>query len=276
MTCVTRRQFLRTPADPSCATTQENKMPVARTPTNRELLAAKQAQAPLSARPAQAVAVATAAPSKAVKVPTNQDYRSRYLDEIAPASVVGRMIKFNKEGKFCTSDDGAELPEDAEFIVLADQTLCGWVKFNGIGEPPDRVMGLLYDGFEVPPRESLGDDDPKEWDLGLDNQPSDPWQSHLYIVLQKTDTAELFTFVTSSKTGRRAAGNLLRHFDRMQRTNPGEFPVVRLRTGGFEHRDSRVGFVSVPVFVVCGRAPRDSVAVPDTSLETFLGDKINL
>jgi hypothetical protein len=80
--------------------------------------------------------------------------------------------------------------------------------------------------------------------------------------------------VTSSKTGRRAVGNLLRHFNRMQKTNPGEFPVVRLRTGGFQHRDDRVGFVSTPVFVVCGRSPRDSVATPDTSIGSLLDDAI--
>ena len=63
----------------------------------------------------------------------------------------------------------------------------------------------------------------------------------------------------SSKTGRRAVGNLLRHYDRMQRTHPEEFPVIRLRTGGFQHKDDRVGFVRTPVLVVCGRSPKDIV-----------------
>ena len=135
-------------------------------------------------------------------------------------------------------------------------------------------MGLLYDGFVMPARESLGDLDQKHWELGLDGQPADPWQHQMYLVLQHTETLELFTFVTSSKTGRRAVGNLLRHYDRMHKTHPGELPVVRLRTGGFQHKDARVGFVSTPVFVVCGRRPADSVAKPDTSTAAFIDDKL--
>jgi Domain of unknown function (DUF4262) len=50
----------------------------------------------------------------------------------------------------------------------------------------------------------------------------------------------------------------------MQKTNPGEVPVVRLRSGGFNHRDDRIGWVATPVFAVVGRAPRDS-AKSDTT-----------
>jgi hypothetical protein len=60
----------------------------------------------------------------------------------------------------------------------------------------------------------------------------------------------------------------------MQKTRPDELPVVRLGKGGFQHKDSRVGFVDVPVFVVIGRAPRDSATKPDTSIGTFLNDEI--
>lgn len=65
-------------------------------------------------------------------------------------------------------------------------------------------------------------------------------------------------------TGRKAVGNLLKHYDRMQRTNPGEVPIVRLRAGGFNHRDDRIGWVPVPVFAVVGRASRDDAAKPET------------
>lgn len=119
-----------------------------------------------------------------------------------------------------------------------------------------------------------GDLDESQWDEGLDGRPADPWQHHQYLVLQDTETQELFTFVTSSQTGRRAVGNLLRHFDRTQKTKPDELPVVKLRTGGFQHKDSRVGFVTTPVFVVCGRTSRDSAAKPDTSTAGYLNDDI--
>ena len=123
---------------------------------------------------------------------------------------------------------------------------------------------------------TLGDTDPAHWEEGLAGEPQDPWQHAQLLVLQDTRTSELFTFTTSSKTGRRAVGTLLKHYDRMQKTNPGELPVVRLRTGGFQHRDDRIGFVTTPVFVVCGRQPRDSVAKPDTSIGAYMNDEIPL
>ena len=214
--------------------------------------------------------------SQAVTVgATPQEYRARYLDEIAPASIVGRLIKFSKDGQFITADDDQPVPPEAEFTVLADQTLVGWLKFNGDGEAPSREMGLLYESFVMPPRESLGDLDKSLWELGLDGHPQDPWQHFVYLVLQDVSTSELFTYTTSSKTGRRACGNLLRHYDRMRRNHPDDLPRVRLGAGGFEHRDTRVGWVSVPLFIVIGRTPRDGVAKPETTTTSeFLSDTI--
>ena len=91
---------------------------------------------------------------------------------------------------------------------------------------------------------------------------------------EQPETTELFTFVTSSITGRRAVGNLLRHYDRMRRTHPDELPVVRLKVGGYQHRDERVGWVATPVFAVVGRAPRDSATKPDTSPGGDMDDEI--
>jgi hypothetical protein len=240
---------------------QHNPPANSRTPSARELVAAKNAQAPIQQAASTAMVPATPA------APDNRPYRERYLSEVSQDAMAGRMVKFDgKEGVFKTHDDGQPIPETAEFIVLADQTLVGWVKFNGSGEPPNRVMGALYDDFIMPARESLGDTDITKWELGIDRQPADPWQHHQYLVLQQADTAELFTFVTSSKTGRRAVGNLLKH--------PDELPVIRLRTGGFQHKDDRVGFVKTPVSVVCGRSPADSAARPDTSTGAYLSDEI--
>jgi len=227
---------------------------------------------------------ATAAVKANLPAPTNggtalatRDSRASvqsYVDEIAPASIVGRMIKFTKNGEYATSDDDTVISDDVDFIALVDQTLIGWIKFNGEGAPPDRVMGLLYDGFVMPARDTLPDQDQSEWELGLDGKPADPWQHHVYLVLQKADTDELFTFVTSSVTGRRAIGTLLRHYERMQRTHSDQYPVVRLKVGGFQHKDDRVGWVKVPVLAVVGRHAKDDAAKPDTSLAADMNDSI--
>jgi hypothetical protein len=226
-------------------------------------------------KPAPAI-VPPAGPTTAIvpAMPDNRTPVQQYLDGVAPAAIVGRMIKFGKDGKFITADDTAVVSDEADFTALCDQTLVGWLKFNGAGEPPDRVMGVLYDDFQMPARDTLGDADPSSWELGLDGRPQDPWQHHVYLVLQRADTGELFTYVTSSITGRRAIGNLLRHYDRMTKTNPDEYPVVRLKVGGFQHRDDRVGWVATPVLAVVGRAPRDSAAKPDTSHAGDMNDAV--
>ena len=105
--------------------------------TTRQLVAARRAQEAQAETNAVAKPPAVRAPAAVtVPAPDTRPYRDRYLDEVAPASIVGRMVKFSKEGKFVTHDDGKEVDENAEFTALCDQTLVGWVKFNGEGEPP--------------------------------------------------------------------------------------------------------------------------------------------
>ena len=106
--------------------------------------------------------------------------------------------------------------------------------------------------------------------MGLNNEPQDPYQHQMVLPLQEVKAKEMFCFVTSSRTGRRAVGNLLRHHQRAQKTNPHE----GLGKGGFQHKDTRVGFVSTPVFIVVGRTDRSSAATPDTSLAADLIDEI--
>ena len=166
-------------------------------------------------------AVAVREPASLPAAPDTRTAVQAYLDEVAPASIVGRMIKFSKDGKFITSDDAAEVSDETDFAALCDQTLIGWLKFSGQGEAPDRHMGLLYDGFRMPERGTLGNLDPAEWEIGLNGSPADPWQHHIYAVLQNVETKEMYTFVTSSQTGRRAIGNLLRHFDRVRKSDAG-------------------------------------------------------
>lgn len=213
--------------------------------------------------------------STAVAAPDNRTSVDRYLDDVAPATMVGRQIKSTKEHVFATADDGEPVGDDIDFIALCDQTLVGFVRFNGEGNSPDYRLGPLFDGFEPPARETLGDTDPSTWELGLDGKPADPWRSFMYLVLQRGDTGELFTYTTASITGRRAVGNLLRHYGRMQKTHPDAYPIIRLKTGGFKHKDERVGWVNVPVFAVVGRVAKDTAAKPeDSSPKADFADEI--
>jgi hypothetical protein len=249
-------------------------------PSTREVLQRQAADAERERQQKQAApsrpagTAVTPAKSTAVAVPDTRTPQQQYLDEIAPSGIAGRMIKFDgKAGGFKTADDDETVPDGTDFVALCDQTLIGWLKFNE-DAPPDRRMGLLYENFVMPPRDTLGDLDAADWKAGLSGAPEDPWKHHIYLVLQHGETAELLTFVTSSQTGRRAIGNLLRHYDRMRRNNPGELPVIRLKVGGFQHRDDRIGWVPTPVLAVVGRAPGDSAAKPDTSIAADMNDEI--
>jgi hypothetical protein len=169
--------------------------PKKNTPATRKLTPAElKNRTPLGGTPIPAKALVPAKPKSTAVAKPNGDYVSRYLDEVAPTNIVGRMIKFSKDGKFVTPDDDGEISEDQDFVCLADETLVGFVKFNGPGEPPDREMGLLYDpGFVMPERDALGDNDQSQWEEGLDGKPADPWQHHMYLVLQQADSRELYT-----------------------------------------------------------------------------------
>jgi hypothetical protein len=208
----------------------------------------------------RALAKSPQAPAS-VPAPLAPDTRTpvqRYLDDVAPSSFVGDLVKFSKDGKFVLSKDGTPAPEE-DFAALCDQTLVGYIKFSDEPDtPPERIQGLLYQGFELPPRESLGDLDETQWAEGLNGQPADPWQHQMMIPLQSQKTHQFYTFATSSRTGRRAVGNLLRHFDRMRRIDAGAYPIVRLQASGFEHKDSRIGWVPTPSFLVVGKAAADT------------------
>jgi hypothetical protein len=224
-----------------------------------------------AAQPQQAI---VPAPVRAVAMPDGRTSVQQYIDEVAPSSIAGRLIKFSKNGEFVFADTDEVVSPDVDFIALCDETLVGWIKFrrDEEGAPPDRVMGLLYDSFAMPLREALDEQDPAKWPMGLSGAPEDPWQHQICLVLQTPGTHEVFTYVTTSKTGRRAIGNLLRHYDRMRKKDGEHYPVVRLKTSGFNHQ--RFGWVPTPMLAVVGKAPKASAAIPDTSPSADMNDAL--
>jgi hypothetical protein len=237
-------------------------------PTSAEIIARQKQKVESGRRP-----VARPAQSTALTVP-GQTPLATYLNEIAPSSFSGRLTKFNKDGKFVVSDTGDVIDENTDFIAMCDETHVGWIRFNGENAPPDRIQGLLFDGFVMPTRATLGDLDETLWEKGLSGQPQDPWLHQMSVVLQETASLEIFTFSTTSATGRRAVGNLLRHYERLRRADANLYPIVRLKSGGFQHKDTRVGWVATPQFVVVGKAPKDTAAKPSSSVASDMNDEI--
>ena len=187
----------------------------------------------------------------------------------------GTFFKFDgKAGKFVKSTDDTEIPEGSEFVVVYEQTQCGWVKFAGKGVTPERKQGAVFDGFVPPPRDTLGDDDSTLWEVGLNGHPQDPWQFQILLPLLSTADDELYVFQTSSITGRRACDQVIRMCGKMQKKEPDDYPVIKLRISGFEHKDPRVGWIKTPAFDRVGKAPKTNAALADTSRENDFSDAI--
>jgi len=100
------------------------------------LLKEQQAAAKAAARvPAKMTATAPGVPAKmtaaAAPVPSAADNRSaqeRYIDEVAPSTIAGQMVKFSKEGKFIISETEEEIGPDQDFVALCDEVLIGYVR----------------------------------------------------------------------------------------------------------------------------------------------------
>ena len=189
--------------------------------------------------------------------------------------MAGTFIKFDgKEGKFVKSQDDTEIPEGSEYVVVYNQIQAGWVRFNGKGQAPERKQGAIFDGFVPPPRDTLGDDDSTLWEVGLNGQPQDPWQFQILLPLLSTADDELYVFQTSSVTGRRACDQVIRMCGKMQKKEPDDYPVIKLRISGFEHKDPRVGWIKTPAFDRIGKAPKTDTALADSSRGNDMSDSI--
>jgi hypothetical protein len=210
---------------------------------------------------AQSTAVASPAVDKA-------DFES-YLDEVSPASgFAGRLVKFDhKGGVFSTADNDEPIADGSEYIALCDQVLGGRVKFNGPGEKPEYYLGPVYDGYRPPAREDLSYPELADTD-------DDPWKWQHLLPLQHKISRDLFTLSVVSRSGNRAVINLLREYDRKQKTAPDKLPVIRLKAIGYQPNVPGVAYQYKPVLIVVGQHDRNDAATPDTSLRGDVDDEI--
>ena len=48
---------------------------------------------------------------------TGRSAVASYLDAVAPASIVGRLLKFDKNGRFSCTDDGSVYEDDVDYVA---------------------------------------------------------------------------------------------------------------------------------------------------------------
>jgi hypothetical protein len=210
--------------------------------------------------------------------PVTDDPVQDYLDTYTVPTIPGTSIRFNgKDAKYVLlNGDPLPLKDTDTFVFLSDQVWAGWIKFHRDGNtPPTRVQGMLTDGFRLPPRNSLGDIDESEWEVGLSGQAEDPWKHQIVGLLQKTDSDELYSFLATNPTSRGAVTDLISHCQRRKRSGKNDYPIVKLGTSSFERREPPKVKVWKPHFTVVGHQPKDEIIDPaNASLGADMSDRI--
>ena len=130
--------------------------------------------------------------------------------------------------------------------LVATGTAAAWVRWQG-GKPVE--TRLRQPGATMLEREELGSTDESTWEAGVDGRPKDPWAHTRFVYLVDPNTAEAFTFSTSSWGGREAVVNLGDAIARMRSAHPDAMPVVALEAAPMQ---TRFGRKSKPTFKIVG------------------------
>jgi hypothetical protein len=184
-----------------------------------------------------------------------------YGAQMAMSTIVGTLIKFNK-GDWVTGDD-EDLEENLELVCNMNQLFVGWIKWQD-QRPTEHIMGLVVDNYQAPTRNSLGDQNQDDWEVDDQGRARDPWQFSNYIVMKEPGMPatedNLYTFATSSKGGLGALGNLCKVYGKEMRTREGEYPIVRLGSDSYIHRE--YGRTKIPLLTVVGWEPEAQFEAP--------------
>jgi hypothetical protein len=136
--------------------------------------------------------------------------------------ITGSLLKFIDRDYF--ADKTEKLPEST--TLVATGTVTAWVKWQD-GNPEHRVT---HAGQAHPQRDDLPDQDQSLWEIDekFTGKPRDPWRDARYVYLIDPRTGRDFTFVTDTKGGRAAVGDLKNAIANVRRARPGAVPLVKL------------------------------------------------
>jgi hypothetical protein len=157
-------------------------------------------------------------------VPAGDDGFEAAAAEGAERVLKGDLLKFS-DGHWLVGREA--LPMKKELRLVAMGTAAAWVRWAD--GKPDRYV-VRQPNVPFPEREELGDNDETKWENGPDDKPRDPWQSTRFVHLTNPETANLFTFSTTSWGGRGAVIDLADAIVRYRHARPGACPVVVLQS----------------------------------------------
>jgi hypothetical protein len=164
-------------------------------------------------------------------------------NEAAEQMIRGQLLKF-ADWRWTTGKE-ATLVRDGTQLV-AGGTVAAWIRWQG-GKPVQYL--IRRPGERLPERKDLGYDDETLWEMGPGNEKQDPWANTRLVYLLDRESAEAFTFSTSSHGGRSAVIGLADTIARMRRAHPDAAPIVELRSAEMMTQHGRK---SKPVFKIVG------------------------
>jgi len=174
-----------------------------------------------------------------------RDVFEAVADAVAPRHIQGSLLKYNK-GEWFSGEAQETIPIGTKVILAVDQMLMSWVYWEN-GKPTDHRMVLVASGEAPARRAELGDHDQSRWEKDASGELRDPWAMTFYAPLVD-ETGEVFTFSTTSRGGKNAIADVMRHYARTRKANPGKYPVVTLDSGVYQHSNAQYGRIKYPVF----------------------------
>jgi hypothetical protein len=191
-----------------------------------------------------------------------------YGNSVCRMTFPGDLLTFSKYGEYKAGQEKVDVPLGTRLVVHPPTTLIGFVRWEG-DRRVDFRMGLLSDGFVPPKRETLGYLDKSQWETFENGGVKDPWQLSNEVVMTGLDDDDaVYTFTTTSKTGRSAFGEVLKLYGHHIRQAPDEYPVVELQRRSYIDRRPGIGEVRVPVFKFVKWVPAAPYAA---ALAAFMG-----
>src|SRR5262249_9190263 len=163
--------------------------------------------------------------------------------EAGERPIRGRLLKFS-DWRWSAGKEGEEIENGTKLVALA--TAAMWQRWED-GKVAETIQ--RQPGKRLPDREELSHTDEDEWEEGPSGEPQDPWRNTRLVYLIDPQTAEAFTFSTSSWGGRAAVTDLGDQISRMRTVHPDAVPIVELRAA---EMPTKYGRKSKPIFKVVG------------------------
>jgi hypothetical protein len=184
---------------------------------------------------------------------TNRDDNAwlDYAKHVAPSYIVGSLLTFHQSFDWVTGIDKEPMSTGTKLIAVMPALQVGFVKWEE-NKPIAHEMGAPAEGYRIPDRSSLGDNDQAEWPSDNRGEPRDPWQETAYLPLVNAASKEVFTYSAASWGGRAAVGGLMKDYALHARQKPNDLPIIELGSGVKTSRDPSIGRYKVPTLKVIG------------------------